>query len=105
MNDIQFVEAARELAEHGMQSAADFDERLDFLSTRLLARTFTAKERAIARRSYDEFRGYYAEHQGDAAKLLNEGERKPDPALPPADYAAMTMLANQMLNLDEVLNK
>jgi mono/diheme cytochrome c family protein len=105
MNDIQFVEAARELAERGMQSTADFDERLDFLSTRLLARTFTAKERAIARRSYDQFRGYYTEHQGDAAKLLNEGERKPDPALPPADYAAMTMLANQMLNLDEVLNK
>jgi len=29
----------------------------------------------------------------------------PDPALPPADYAAFTMLVNQLLNLDEVLNK
>jgi hypothetical protein len=105
MNDVQFVEAARELAEHGMQSAADFDGRLDFLSTRLLARSFTAKERAIARRSFDQYRGYYKAHAADALKLLNEGERKPDPALPPADYAAMTMLANQMLNLDEVLNK
>jgi hypothetical protein len=105
MNDVQFVEAARELAQLGMQSAADFDGRLDFLSTRLLARPFTPKERTIARRSFDEFRTYYAGHATDAAKLLNEGERKPDPALPQPDYAAMTMLANQILNLDEVLNK
>jgi len=105
MNDVQFVEAARELAERGMQSAADFDGRLDYLSTRLLARPFTPKERSIARRSFDEFRTYYAGHVTDAAKLLNEGERKPDPALPQSDYAALTMLANQMMNLDEVLNK
>src|SRR5258708_18623574 len=51
MNDVQFVEAARELAERGMRSAADFDGRLDFLSTRLLARPFTPKERTIARSS------------------------------------------------------
>jgi hypothetical protein len=36
---------------------------------------------------------------------LNEGERRPDPALPQADYAAMTMLTSELLNLDEVLNK
>ena len=105
MNDVQFVEAARELAEHGMQSSADFDGRLDFLSTRLMARSFSAKERAVARRSFEQYRGYYEAHAADAVKLLNEGARKPDPALPAADYAAMTMLANQMLNLDEVLNK
>jgi hypothetical protein len=105
MNDVQFVEAARELAERGMQSAADFDGRLDFLSTRLLARPFTQAERAIARRSFEEFRSYYAGHSGDAAKLLNEGERKSDPALAQADFAAFTMLANQVMNLDEVLNK
>jgi hypothetical protein len=88
-----------------MQSAADFDGRLDFLSNRLLARPFTARERLIARRSFEEFRSYYAAHSDDAAKLLKDGERKPDPALPRSEYAAMTMLANQILNLDEVLNK
>ena len=30
MNDVQFVEAARELAGRGMQSNADFDARLDY---------------------------------------------------------------------------
>jgi hypothetical protein len=105
MNDVQFVEAARTLAERTMQNAADFDGRLDFMTLRLLARPLTAAERAIARRAYADFRRYYEGAPGDAAKLLHTGESAPDPALEPADHAAMTMLANQLLNLDEVLNK
>ena len=49
-----------------------------------------------------------AHYQGnvDAAKaLIAVGERKADAALPPAELAAMTMLCNALLNLDEVLNK
>ena len=33
------------------------------------------------------------------------GESKADPALDPATLAAWTMLANELMNLDEVLNK
>ena len=105
MNDVQFVEAARELAGRGMQASFDFDGQLDFVSTRLLARPLTIKEKAIAKKSFERFRTYYAAHENDAKKFLNQGERKPDPALPQADYAAMAMLTSQMLNLDEVLNK
>ena len=41
----------------------------------------------------------------DARKFLDVGERKGDPGLPPAEFAALTMLANQMFNLDEALNQ
>ena len=105
MNDVQFVEAARTLAEKSMQSAADFDNRLDFLSIRLLARPLAAPQRLIARRAFEDFKRHYESNPADAEKLLHTGERVADPALPPADYAALTMLANQLLNLDEVLNK
>ncbi len=105
MNDVQFVEAAKMLAQGAMQSVTEFDERLDAMSTRLLARPLAQKERSIARTAYDDFRRYYAAHPDDALKLLDTGERKPDPALAQADFAAFTMLANQMMNLDEVLNK
>jgi hypothetical protein len=105
MNDVQFVEAARELAGRGMQTTDDWSSRLDYISTRLLARPLTVKERAIAKASYDKFRAYYAAHESDAKSFLNQGERKPDPALAQADYAAMTMLTSQLMNLDEVLNK
>ena len=62
-------------------------------------------ERAIAKGSFDHFRAYYAAHEADAKSFLNEGERKPDPAVPQAVYAAMTMLTSQLFNLDEALNK
>jgi hypothetical protein len=105
MNDPQFVEAARELAGRSMESAADFDSQLDYMTTRLLARLLTLRERQIARRSFEGFRAHYSESPADATALLNTGARKPNPSLPPSDYAAMTMLANQLLNLDEVLNQ
>jgi hypothetical protein len=105
MNDVQFVEAAREIAGRAMQTTADFDAQLDFITSRLLARTLLLKERTIAKKSFGDFKSYYASHEEDARKFLNEGERKGDPSLPQADYAALTMLTNQFLNLDEVLNK
>jgi hypothetical protein len=41
----------------------------------------------------------------DAQKLIAEGESKADPKLEPATLAAWTMLANELMNLDEALNK
>jgi hypothetical protein len=105
MNDEQFFEAARTLAERSMQEAPDFDGRLDFVSTRILARKLTAQEHGIVRKAFADFQRYYDEHAADAAKLLSVGERKADPALPYAEYAAFTMVTNEMLNLDEALNK
>ena len=106
MNDPQFVEAARHLAQKAMREAGDdFDRQLDYLSTRLLARDFGEKERAVVRRTYKGFVGYYGEHGQDAEKLLSTGESAPDEALPAAESAALTMVANQIINLDEALNK
>jgi hypothetical protein len=48
---------------------------------------------------------HYQGHPDDAKKLLSVGESKADPSLDAATLAAWTMLANQLLNLDEVLNK
>ena len=105
MNDVQYVEAARYLAGRAMEAAADFDQRLDFVTTRLIARALDPAERRIAKTSFDNFAKYYGAHADEARKLLAHGERKPDPGLPAAEYAALTMLTNEMMNLDEVLNK
>jgi hypothetical protein len=105
MNDVQFVEAARVLAESAMESTTAFEARLDYMTVRVLARPLAENERLIAQRAYKDFERYYASHPEDARKFLDDGERKPDPSLAPAEHAALTMLANQLLNLDEVLNK
>jgi hypothetical protein len=105
MNDVQFVEAARVLAERSMQNVPGFDARLDYVTLRLMARPLRTDEKAIARKAFDGFRTHYEAHPEDAEKLLSTGERKYDPSLPLADYAALAMLTNQLMNLDEVLNK
>ncbi len=105
LNDPQFIEAARALAERAMKAAADDAGRISQIAARVLARPFTEKEAPVVARSLATLRAHYAAKPDDAKALLAVGESKPDPALPAAELAAWTMLCNQVLNLDEVLNK
>lgn len=106
MNDPQFVEASRFLAQSAMQgTSSDFAERLGFVTVRLLSRTFDATEREVAEESFKDFLSHY-EADGDAAgQLLATGEWPVDEALSKPELAAWTMMANQIMNLDEALNK
>jgi len=106
MNDPQWVEAARVLATHALrESSADFDPRLDYITDRVVARPFDPSEREICKQSLAAFMQAYHQQPEDAAKLIASGDSKPDVSLPPADLAAWTMLASQIMNLDEALNK
>ena len=106
MNDTQFVEASRFLAQRAMREAGDdFDRRLDYLTTRLLARDFNDSERAVARRTYDGLIDLYGADEAAAKKLVDVGESAHDAGLPMAESAAWTMMASQLMNLDETLNK
>ncbi len=105
MNDPQFFEAARSLAEHAQETAPELDARLDYMALRLLARPLETRERDVVRASYRDFLRFYDSNPADAKQMLSVGESKPDLSSGPAELAALTMTANQMLNLDEVLNK
>jgi len=104
MNDVQFVEAARVLAEHTL-SVKGIDAQLDSATAALLARPLEPREREIAKRSYKDFLSYYDAHPADARKLIATGDSKAGSKAPAAELAAMTMLMNELMNLDEVLNK
>ncbi len=106
LNDPQFVEAARRLAERTLKEGGDSTaSRLDFLSGRLLARPFRPEEVRVAEDSLANLLAYYRDHAKDAAVLVAVGESKPDAQLDPVLLAAWTMLSNELLNLDEALNK
>ena len=106
MNDTQFIEASRHLAQRAIREAGGgFDRRLDYLTTRLLARHLNEKERAVAKRTYGAFVGFYGSNAEEAKKFVAVGESPPDEALPVTESAAWTMLASQIMNMDEVLNK
>jgi hypothetical protein len=106
MNDPQFVEAARSLAQNALESSTtDVNAQLNYMSTRLLAREFDQKEQNLVLKSYQDYLAYYQGKPDDATKLLSVGESPTDPKLPKPQLAAMTMVANEIFNLDEVLTK
>jgi hypothetical protein len=103
LNDPQFIEAARVLGEQALKAPAA--ERLDFLAKRILLRPLDAAEKAVLTHNHGRLLAHYRMREDDAKALIAVGERKADPALAPAELAALTMLGNELLNLDEVLNK
>jgi len=106
LNDPTFVEAARHLAQNAiLKGGATNDERARFMAERLLARPLSADENRLVQDSLKGLLVYYAAHADDARQLISVGESKPDGTIDPATLAAWTMLANEMMNLDEVLNK
>ena len=106
MNDPQFVEAARVLAQKALRaSPSDVNGALDFMTLRVLARSFTPVERKIVLGAYQDFVSHYRASPTAADKLLAVGESPADGTLPPAEVAALTMVANQIFSLDEALNK
>jgi Protein of unknown function (DUF1553)/Protein of unknown function (DUF1549)/Planctomycete cytochrome C/Concanavalin A-like lectin/glucanases superfamily len=103
LNDPQFVEAARVLAERVLQQAPDAP--LAEAGRRTLLRPLTAAELAILVESHTGLLAHYRANDAEARALIAVGERRAEATLPPAELAAMTMVCNQLLNLDEVLNK
>ena len=106
LNDPQFFEAARVLAQNAMKAGdGDALETLKFIGLRTVSRQFVLKERAIINASRKEFAEHYAENKKAAKALVAFGETPTDESLDVVELAAWTMVCNQVLNLDEVLNK
>jgi hypothetical protein len=105
LNDVQFVEASRHLAAHALLSSTNFDGRLDHITEPLMARTLAPDERAVVRKMEQDFLTNYQKDPADAKALLAVGESKADQKIPPAELAAWTLVASDILNLDETLTK
>jgi len=104
LNDPQFVESAKMLAQATLKQTTD-DARFEFMAKRILSRTLRDEEAKVVRAVFQELLAFYKAHPEDAQKLLSVGETKVDSTMDAAILAAWTMMANQLLNLDETLNK
>ena len=106
MNDPQFVEAARALAQRMMTEAGeDPKKRIAFAFRLATARRPGAEETKVL---LDVFNRDLAEFRKDkkaAEKLLSVGSFKPKPGLDASELAAWTTIASMILNLDETVTK
>ena len=106
MNDPQFVEAARVLARAALLSIAPATSTARWITwqARLLARDL---QRARARHCHAGLSAITwpitTAAPADATEAGALGNRSPRQLCPAPELAALTMVANEMMNLDEVL--
>jgi len=106
LNDPQFVEAARNLAEQALACVDQTEsDRIDFMTERLMARPLKPNEKKIVVAGLESLLDHYRESPEAAVALINVGESKAAESIDKQTLAAYTMVANQLMNLDEVLNK
>jgi hypothetical protein len=105
MNDPQFVEAARCLAARALKSSGDFGARLDLITDSLLSRRLTEPERAVIRRIEERALERYQKKPAEAIELTTVGDSEPDETVQVSELAAWTVVASEIMNLDESLAK
>jgi hypothetical protein len=106
LDDPQFVEAARHLAEHALRLGRGNPlKAIDLIGWKILCRPLRPEERSIVTGLFEKMESHYNSDAGGARQLVTYGESISDPSLPAGQVAALTMVANQLFNLDEALNK
>ena len=101
LNDPQFVEAARKLAERIMKEGGDTDEsRATWAHREVTGKAPTSEQLPLLTELIEGQRGFFASKSSDAAALLKVGETPSDPALDKTELAAFTTLAQALLNID-----
>ena len=106
LNDPQFVEAARKLAERMAREAGPaIPDKLSFGFRLLTGRPLSSAENAILTSLYEEELVRYQAAPDNVSTLLQTGGSAFDAALGPAHLAALTQVASAMMNHDESVMK
>ena len=106
MNDVQFLEAARALAQRAIREAGpDTDRRLERAFQLVLGRSPRAREVSPLRSMLAYASDRYRSQPKDAAALLAQGESPRDSSIDPVEHAAWTTVASMILNLDAAVTK
>ena len=106
LNDPQYVEASRVLAERVTGAHPDdIDARFDEAMRRLISRAPTDAERTVIGQLYDEQLTYFTDDPSRATEFLQVGERKVDESLDPIDLAATSVVMETLVAYDETMMK
>ncbi len=106
MNGPQFVEASRVLAQKLLQQHKQPNQKLfrDLFRT-LTSRQPTKQELDVLESLYKSQYEQFKKEPQRAKQYLSVGDQKPDEKLDPATLAAMSVVANTLLNFDEGVMK
>jgi hypothetical protein len=105
LNDTQFVEAARVLAEKALKVKGDSGEQIRFVFRRLASRAPNESEAKLLAEQLREQSDIFKQEPERAKKLVAVGERKCDGELNVVELAAMTAVTQTIMNLDATVWK
>jgi hypothetical protein len=106
LNDVQYFEAARALAERVIaEGGPDDSAKLNWLFRTVLSRKPDAKEFSMLTAALAKQRELYQNDPKAAEKAILVGESTPKKVAAPAETAAWTLIANLVLNLDETVTR
>ena len=104
MNDPQYMEAARFLAERMMREGGPTpSNRITFAYKALITRAPRPDEITLLTQMYQQSLTNLKKNPDRAAKLLTTGEKKPDKSLNQTELAANTLIASTLLNFEETI--
>ncbi len=106
LNDPQYVEAARLLAERMLREGGEtLADHLTFAFRLLTSRPPLAHEMTLLTDLYEQELATFAADRSGALALLGVGEYPRDERLDPSQVAALTVVANTIMNFDEAVIK
>lgn len=106
LNDPQYIEAARVLAERLIHEQADeIPQRLTSAFRLLSSREPNPRELDVLARLYKSQRAHYQQRPAEAKLYIATGESARDDKLDPIDHAATTAVVQALMNFDECLMK
>ncbi len=106
LNDPQYVEAARMLAERMVNEGGEnLDDQIRFGFKTLTSREPDSRELALLKRLYQEEKSVFEGEPMSADSLLQVGEYPHNSSIPRDQLAALTVVANTLVNYDEAVYK
>ncbi|GAB4028549.1 hypothetical protein GCM10028773_62980 [Spirosoma koreense] len=102
LNDPQFVEAARVLAQRAIPTPGD---HIGIIFKSVISRPARIEEAALMKQLYEEELADFRKNPKRASELLSVGEYPVDKTLNPAELAAWTVVASTIMNFDEAIIK
>ncbi len=105
LNEEQFLECAKLLAVRVIGENTEDDRRLNSMMKRLTGRELQPHELTWTRALLDQSRERFTQSPEDAKELLQQGVSDVPADLAVTELAAWMVVANALLNLDEVLVK
>ncbi len=105
LNEVTYVEAARVLAQRMItEGGKDEKQRITWGFQQATLRPITSDELEVLENGFARHLGSYRAAPQEALKLIDSGDA-PVARLDPAELAAYTVIANVILNLDEIITR